>query len=277
VVIKQNNLLPAKLEVTSEAGRVYEVNLQAFESDPASNGIACYVHDISNYKEMDLTRANLVTTVSHDLRSPLTLLSGYATMLQMVGDLNQQQKEYVQKIVMGLESMLTLVKDLLNSGRIASGSDLILDDVKIGQVMDFAIHSVEPLATQKNIIIETRFDFKEDQEVRIDAALMQQALFNLLENAIKFSPFGGIVKISSAEIEGKFRVAIEDAGTGIAPLDIPKIFDKKQQTLSNENGTGKGGIGLGIVRSIVEKHGGKIWVESQLGKGSKFIFEIPQN
>ncbi len=266
---------PSAQEISLPNGRVYYTSLSAVTAEGRPVGRVCILRDITHYKELDTLKSDFVATVSHDLRAPLTLMRGYATMLQMVGELNEQQKSYLRKINLGVENMTRLVNNLLDLGRIEAGIDLQLDKVPYRDIVEAVLSSAQPQAAQKNI------NLVQDIPplpiiVEGDASLLQQALFNLVENAIKYTPVGGQVHLRLQARPNSALVVVQDTGIGIAPLDLPRLFEKFFRSGRREAYQQRGtGMGLAIVKSIAERHGGKVWVESTLGKGSSFFMEIP--
>jgi signal transduction histidine kinase/GAF domain-containing protein len=239
-------------------------------------GRMCILRDITHFKEVDSLKTEFVATVSHDLRAPLTLMRGNATMLQMVGELNEQQKNYVKKIISGIESMTSLVNNLLDLGRIEAGMALQLAPVRAIVIVNKVIANLNLQANQKNIQITAIQEEGLEPEVHVDQALIEQALYNLVENGIKFTPVGGKVMVSIKDHGSKVVFEVKDTGIGIAPLDIPKLFEKFFRMSQRDGFFQKGSsLGLSIVKSIAERHGGRVWVDSQLGKGSTFYLEVP--
>jgi two-component system phosphate regulon sensor histidine kinase PhoR len=225
---------------------------------------------------LDALKSEFVATVSHDLRSPLTLMRGYATMLEMVGDLNEQQNNYVHKIIAAVENMSRLVNNLLDLGRIEAGVDLQLEMVLVHDVVERVTGSLQLQASQKKIQLSVDIPNDTTPLLEADQALLQQALYNLVENAIKYTEPGGKVDVRvKTRLEG-IVFEVSDSGIGIAPVDLPHLFEKffrgAQREAKKQHGTG---LGLAIVKSIAERHGGRVWVESQLGKGSTFSLLIP--
>lgn len=264
-------------EIVLSNGRVYYASASLVLAEGRSVGKVCILRDITHFKELEQLKSDFVATVSHDLRSPLTLMRGYATMLQMVGDLNEQQKGYVRKIVSGVENMTKLVNNLLDLGRIETGVGLKIERVAVNEVMDEVINSLQLQAVQKDIhLTPEMIGPVEKFAVEADRALLQQALVNLVENAIKYTAVGGTVKTRLQSRSNSVLVEVQDSGIGIAPLDLPHLFEKFYRSGRREASQQRGtGLGLTIVKSIAERHGGRVWVDSQLGKGSVFSLEIP--
>jgi signal transduction histidine kinase len=203
-------------------------------------------------------------------------MRGYATMLEMVGQLNEQQTVYVRKIVNGVETMARLVNNLLDLGRIEAGIGLQVEIVPVQDIVERVVNSLQLQAAQKHIRLNADIQAQSIPLIEADQALLQQALHNLVENAIKYTrPEGKVlVRIQTQPLGIVFQVI--DNGMGISPMDLPRVFEKfyrgVQQASKDERGSG---LGLAIVKSIAERHGGRAWAESQLGKGSSFSMAIP--
>jgi two-component system phosphate regulon sensor histidine kinase PhoR len=239
-------------------------------------GRVCILRDVTHFKELDTMKTEFVNTVSHDLRSPLTLMRGYATMLEMVGELNEQQKSYTQKMILGVENMTRLVNNLLDLGRIDVGVGLQLETVPLIDIIERVTGTLQLQAAQKEIQLEVETPQNTSPLIQADPTLLQQAIYNLVENAIKYTPQGGRVS-AQLKIHGDSIVfAVRDTGIGVAPADQERLFEKFYRGGQREAREQKGsGLGLAIVKSIAEKHGGKVWLESQLGKGSTFYLQVP--
>lgn len=272
------NAPPDKLsaEVTLLNNQVYLATASPVVADGHSVGRVCILRDITHFKQLDTLKTEFVSTVSHDLRSPLTLMRGYATMLEMVGALNEQQQGYVKKIVFGVENMSRMVNNLLDLGRIDAGVGLNLQMVPVTDTAERVVNTLQPQAAQKNITLTLQLPQNTMPLVEADSALLEQAMYNLVENAIKYTPQEGRVSVRLKIIGDGIQFEVEDNGIGIAPIDQPRLFEKFYRGGQREAREQKGsGLGLAIVRSIAERHGGKVWLESQLGKGSTFFLQVP--
>jgi signal transduction histidine kinase len=190
--------------------------------------------------------------------------------------LNDQQTGYVRKIVTGVETMSKLVNNLLDLGRIEAGVDLQLEMVPIQDVVDRVVGALQLQAAQKRIQLTTEMPPHTIPLVEADQSLLQQALHNLVDNAVKYTDSGGKVGLRVSARQDRMVFEVSDTGIGIAPVDLPRLFEKffraGQKEAIKRHGTG---LGLAIVKSIAERHGGQVWVESQLGKGSSFFLSIP--
>ncbi|RMF46292.1 MAG: HAMP domain-containing protein, partial [Anaerolineae bacterium] len=255
-------------EVALPDGRVYLAIASPIAMQSRRLGRVCVLRDITHFKELDALKSEFVSTVSHDLRSPLTLIRGYTTMLAMVGDLNEQQTTYVRKITKGIESMSRLVNNLLDLGRIEAGVGLLIEKVPLQDVVDNVVEGLQLRAEHKRITLRTRLPQGGLPAIEADRALLQQALHNLVENAIKYTEPEGWVEVRVEIRENNVLMAVADNGIGIAPVDQARLFERFYRVARRghiqERGTG---LGLAIVKSIAERHGGRVWVESKLGQG----------
>lgn len=256
--------------------RVFFTTVSSVIRNDQSVGKVCLLRDITQYKEVDTFKSDIVSMVSHDLRSPLTLMRGYASMLQMVGEINEQQRSYIAKIVSGVDSMSKLVNNLLDLGRIEAGIGLKVEKTSPISLVEQVVYELQPHANQKNIELSLEYDLNRDLMIEADSALVQQALYNIVENALKYNSLGGKVNVKISSKTDFALYEISDNGIGIAPIDLPHLFEKfyrsGRREAYNQRGTG---LGLAIVKSIIEKHNGKVWVESKLGRGSSFYIQLP--
>ncbi len=263
-------------EVHFSSGRTYHVNLASLQVDGMNLGRACLMRDVTNYKEVDSRRSEFVANVSHDLRSPLVLMRGNSMMIQNMGQLNEQQKTYLSRMQTGIDGMLHLVNNLLNLDRIESGAGSEMTRISIVDLIHKVRDDLELQRVNKGIQwVEERMD--PSSYVTGDETLLYQAIYNLLENAIKFSNMSSEVILScSIENPGEVMIGVSDHGKGIAPLDIPKIFESSYRSQQREGFTQRQlAMGLHIVKKIADRHGGRVWVSSQLGRGSSFFLAIP--
>jgi PAS domain S-box-containing protein len=263
-------------EVNLEDGRIFFASVTPIESsDFHATGKVCVLWDITHYKKLDSLKSEFVSTVSHDLRMPLTLMRGYVKMISMVGTTNNQQKEYIQKIMQSADQMARLVDNLLDLGRIEAGLGLKREEVKINEIITEVVKTYRPQAMTKQITLLAD-QVQDIPSVYVDPTLLRQALTNLVDNAIRFTASGGRVSISATGEGEKLFVRVEDTGVGISPTDQARLFEKFYQIRNGDrSGEAGSGLGLAIVKSIVEQHGGRVKVESQLGVGSVFTIEIP--
>ncbi|MBK9603886.1 MAG: HAMP domain-containing protein [Anaerolineales bacterium] len=263
-------------EITLADKRTYLATASAVMVEGKQIGRVCIMRDVTHFKELDMMKSEFVATVSHDLRSPLTLMRGYATMLEMVGELNEQQQGYVKKIISGVENMSRLVNNLLDLGRIDLGVGLQVENVSVLDIIERVTGALQLQASQKNIALNVELSKDMPHAIEADQALLHQAVYNLVENAIKYTPEKERVTIRTETQPGSLTFIVEDSGIGIAADDLPRLFEKfyrgKQREARAQHGSG---LGLAIVHSIATNHGGRVWVDSEVGKGSTFYLQIP--
>jgi PAS domain S-box-containing protein len=263
-------------EITMPDGKTYLAMASPMLTEGKTVGRVCILRDVTQLKEIDTLKSDFVSTVSHDLRSPLTLMRGYATMLEMAGDLNEQQKNYARMIVQGVDNMAKLVNNLLDLGRIEFGVGLQVENIPVLDILERVTGSLQMQAKEKGISIGVEIPRDLPHAVEADAALLHQALYNLVENALKYTPQNGEVTIHLQTSPSELTFAVQDSGIGIPKNDVPRLFEKFYRGTNREALSQRGtGLGLAIVKSIAERHGGNVWVESELGKGSTFYLQIP--
>ncbi len=257
--------------------RVYFATVSSVKSNETEIGRVCILRDITHFKELDALKSEFVATVSHDLRAPLTLINGYLTMLEMVGQINERQSHYIAQIQHGVQNMTQLVNNLLDLGRIEAGVGLQLQLVSVLDIIDEVAKRWQPHAERKHITLKTEIAPDTPPLIEADPVLLDRALHNLVDNAIKYTPSGGtVVILGQAEGHNKVLLGVQDSGVGISPIDQPRLFEKFFRITRRDAPREKGsGLGLAIVKSIVERHHGRVWVESQLGEGSTFFIELP--
>jgi PAS domain S-box-containing protein len=273
-------LVEAKDNVTREVelpgGRVLYANVTSIRGDDKqAMGRVAFLRDITHLKELDEMKTEFVNTVSHDLRSPLTYMRGYVTMLPMVGELNTKQTEYVNKILGGVDQMTELVVDLLNLARIESDLAQLAEPVKLNDLVNSVARIYRTRAMGKGL--QFRLELAEHLPVLTgDPALLRQAITNLVDNGVKYTLKGEVV-IRTFVDKSDVIVQVKDSGPGVSQTDQVRLFEKFYRVKRRDAVEVKGsGLGLAIVKSVVERrHGGRVWVESQLGVGSSFFIALP--
>jgi PAS domain S-box-containing protein len=264
------------VEIRLDKGQIMFASISDIHSpNEGTSGRVCVLWDITHYKKLDTLKSEFVSTVSHDLRAPLTLMRGYATMLGMVGAMNEQQKEFISKILTSADQMGELIGNVLDLGRIEAGVGLDVETIPLGSILDSVLDTYRPQAVNKQITLDV--DLEEEMEpVEVDATLIRQAIANLVDNALKYTPADGHVTIHAEQREEFQIVQVTDNGMGIAPTDQARLFEKFYRARGRETLSIKGsGLGLAIVKSIIQQHGGRVSVESKLGEGSTFTIWFP--
>jgi signal transduction histidine kinase/FixJ family two-component response regulator len=265
--------LAQSMEVPLDDGRTFNATL----THVPGVGRVAFMQDITHLKELDRMKSEFVSTVSHDLRSPLTSIRGFVDLLVVAGKLNEQQLEFVDKVKKGVGDITALIDDLLDIGRIEAGVDLMMEacalDGIIREVTDNLRGEVE--TKEQSLHLEL---LPELPPVWGNRMRLSQVISNLVGNALKYTPDGGSITVKAMEEGGQVLVSVNDTGVGIPPADLPHIFDKFYRVQSKETEDISGtGLGLSIVKSVIEKHNGRIWVDSELGVGSTFTFILPRH
>lgn len=222
-------------------------------------------------------KSNFLATMSHELRTPLNSMIGFSDLLaeQTAGPLTAKQERFVERIRESSRHLLALVNDILDLSKIEAGRlELNYESFPIGVVAGEVISTVRPLAAAKRI--ELGADLSEDFTICADRVRLKQVLWNLLSNAIKFTPLEGRVHLVARPEASLVCFSVIDTGIGITLQEHESIFEPFHQLPAPTLGVSEGtGLGLSITKLLVEQHGGRIWVESEPGKGSRFHFTLP--
>ena len=227
--------------------------------------------------EANEAKSRFLANMSHELRTPLNAIIGFADVLgqHMFGELNAKQGEYVSDIVASGRHLLSLINDILDLSKVEAGR-MTLEPAAFslrGALTD-GVTMVRENASRHRIGLSV--DVAPDVDVvTADERKIRQVVFNLLSNAVKFTPDGGRVTVTAARAPGEVRVAVADTGVGIAVEEQGRVFEEFAQTKDGEHAAEGTGLGLTLSKRLVELHGGRIWVESQVGKGSTFTFALP--
>jgi PAS domain S-box-containing protein len=228
-------------------------------------------------EENSRMKSEFLANMSHELRTPLTAIIGFSDVLknEIFGELNDKQKRHVQHINNGGKHLLDLINDILDLAKVEAGKmELNLEMLAISDIIEDIRSSVSPMAAKKNIELKIINNI-EAQEMSADKMKFKQIMLNLLSNAIKFTPENGKVLVTAKKKDGEITISVSDTGIGISKEMYESIFNPFMQVdSSNKREYGGTGLGLALVKQLVEMHGGKIWVESEEGKGSTFTFTI---
>ncbi|MBN2391312.1 MAG: HAMP domain-containing protein [Anaerolineae bacterium] len=272
---KDEQQLPT-VEVPIDDRRTYYASIAPITGTEGTTlGMVAVMRDVTHFKELDEMKSEFVATVSHDLRAPLTFIRGYATMLVMVGDLNEKQHDYLERILEGIDQMSALIGDLLNLRRIEAGVGIRQEPCRLGLILVEAVDTMRARATSKGVTL--RLEPTEGAPtVTGDRTLLRQAVSNLVDNAIKYTPAPGQVSVGLETTPHEAVIHISDTGIGIAPEDQVRLFEKFYRIKRRETGNIQGtGLGLALVKSIIERHGGRVWAESVPNQGSSFYIALP--
>lgn len=291
--IKEKTLRDKVIESLTEKTTGYKFDFEMQSDDPEhprimrartsvildpeqrETGIVTIIHDVTLEREVDRMKTEFISTAAHELRTPLTSIQGFSEILLMRENLKPEEKKkfltYINKQAVALAG---IVNDLLDISRIESGRGFTLEKVlcNAGDAIknsllyfqeQYSNHTFEAILPEKPV------------SLFVDKEKMEQVLKNLLSNAVKYSPEGGLIRVIGKVSADHYLVSIEDQGLGMTPEQVDKIFDKFYRADASSTAIEGTGLGMTIVMHIVEAHGGKVWVESELGKGTTVRFTIP--
>jgi signal transduction histidine kinase len=234
------------------------------------------------YKEIEAAsrhKSEFLANMSHELRTPLNAIIGFSEVLveKMFGELNPKQEEYLQDILTSGRHLLSLINDILDLSKVEAGRmELEPSAFDLPAALEGCLTLVRERTTQHGMALTLTFDERVG-EVVADERKVRQVVLNLLSNAVKFTPDGGRVAVGVTRVDGGVEIAVSDTGIGIAPEDQVAVFEEFRQVGGDQARKSEGtGLGLALARKFVELHGGRIWLTSEVGKGSTFAFTIPE-
>jgi|AGTN01.3.fsa_nt_gi PAS domain S-box len=242
---------------------------------PDERTFFCVMHDISAQKEAERMKQEVVAMITHDLRTPLTVIENFLEMLSMgaLGDMNEKGTRLLSLAERGSRRMMGLINDLLDIEKIKAGMmELDQSNVPVSDIFEEAAESLSGWATDHGVTLKCE---PTDLVAHVDGDRICRVVSNLVSNAVKYSPAYTEVNVSASQNNGNITIAIRDQGRGIPQDKIATIFNRFEQVRSTEDQKTGSGLGLAICKAIVELHGGTIGVESEEGRGSTFTFQIP--
>ncbi|WP_444685170.1 ATP-binding protein [Alkalicoccus luteus] len=274
MVHRQSGSASHEFTIQHEEGSVvYSVyGTPVFDDDKRIGTIFVY-RDRTRESELDRMKSELVSTVSHELRTPLSSVLGFTELLLKKELKPERQKKYITTIHKEAKRLTNLINDFLDLQRMEAGSQPYrMENIQLDQLVLETMYQFRHVTTHELLFEDTAGGVT----VEADGERMQQVLTNLISNAVKFSPEGGAVKVKLAAQEDLLRLSVSDEGLGIPEAEIARLFQKFQRIdQSDRRNIGGTGLGLAICREIVEKHGGRIFVDSVEGTGSTFTVELP--
>jgi two-component system, NtrC family, sensor kinase len=232
-------------------------------------------------RELELAsqhKSEFLANMSHELRTPLNAIIGFSEVLsqRMFGEINDKQAEYLADILESGRHLLSLINDILDLSKIEAGRlELERGEFDLPGAIQNALILVRERAQRRGVALDRSIDERLGT-IHGDERKVKQVLLNLLSNALKFTPEGGRIDVRASVRNGAVEVSVTDTGVGIAPEDQEAVFEEFRQVGSAAKKVEGTGLGLAISRTFIELHGGRIWVESEVGKGSTFTFTLPQ-
>jgi len=275
-VLKDGQSVNQRIQLSGPAYRSLEVQAAPLAS-PTRPGVIAIVHDITDLERLERVRKDFVANVSHELRTPLTAIRGYAeTLLDGALEDQENNRRFLEIIKAHAIRLNNISADLLVLSELESGRPQAEPErISIRSAVESALRTVEAEARVRGVAL--RSEQLNEAEVLGDRVRLEQVLVNLLDNAIKFNRPGGDLWVETTRASDSLvRIVIADTGIGIPSEDVPRIFERFYQVdKARSRAVGGTGLGLSIVKHVVERMNGTIQVESMLGKGSKFIVQIP--
>ena len=241
-------------------------------------GVLIVLHDVSQLRRLENIRREFVANVSHELRTPITSIKGFVEALQDGAvDNPEEARRFLTIISRQVKSLLAIIEDLLSLSRIEKESEegsLLVTKVVVDEVINAACDVCRAASNDKQIELEVVNS--ENLQVMANPTLLEQAIVNLIQNAIKYSEAGKLVRVAAEAGEDEVKISVSDQGWGIAESELPRIFERFYRIdKGRDRKSGSTGLGLAIVKHVVSAHRGQIKVESTLGSGSCFMISIP--
>lgn len=268
------------MEWQNDSGQVFAPRVSEMHDEQGHlSGRVLVLRDITRYKNLRENQADFVSTVSHDLRSPLTYMSGYIDMLPMVGDLNEKQSGFFEKIANGVMHMRDLVEKILDASRLDPEGNYQLhrEPCDVAKLVNEVVNTHLPPAEKKSL----RFTAEIAPGLpvlNLDEMMVKRALNNLTDNAIKYTPEGGQIVVQAGIEDNNLVLSVQDNGLGITPENQKILFERFRRVRRREFQQIKGsGLGLYVVRRVAELHGGKASVVSMEQQGSQFFIRLPMD
>jgi signal transduction histidine kinase/ActR/RegA family two-component response regulator len=284
-MLRENQIVGVLVVRRKSTGSFSDETLEFLQSFAAQSALA--LHNARLFRELETKGSELeiasrhksefLASMSHELRTPLNAVIGFSEVLleRMFGDINERQEEYLRDIWSSGKHLLELLNEILDLSKVEAGQmQLDVTTFPVREALEYALAMLRERALLHQV--ELDLDVAVDVGVvEADELRFKQVVLNLLTNAVKFTPDGGRIVVRARSQEGELLVAVTDTGIGIPEEDRERIFESFQQGgrgASNEEGTG---LGLTVCRRMLELHGGRIWIESEVGKGSTFTFALP--
>jgi signal transduction histidine kinase len=286
-LLRENKILGALAVNRKSAGEFPAETIELLKTFATQSALA--IQNARLFHEIEIKSRELATAsqhkseflanMSHELRTPLNAILGFSEVLQerMFGEINEKQAEYLADILESGRHLLGLINDILDLSKIEAGRmELEPSEFDLPSAIENTLILVRERAQRRGIKLGQTLDERLGP-IHADERKVKQVLLNLLSNALKFTPEGGRIDVRAALQDGVAEISVSDTGVGIAPEDQDAVFEEFRQVGSAAKKVEGTGLGLAISRKFVELHGGKIWVCSEVGKGSTFSFTLPHS
>ncbi len=276
-VLREGRACKKEFVLHNLGGKTVETNIVPVRDETGAQGALVVLNDISELKRLETIRKDFIANVSHELRTPLSAISGFAETLMVENEDNPAVLQFSRIIYEEAQRMTRMVNSLLQLSRLESaGVELDLQEIDMGMLLHSVSQSMEPRLAEKKVSIKHDLP-AEGLKVRADRDRLVQVLVNLLDNAIRFSPEGGTVTVRATPSRDEVLVEVIDEGPGLGQEEASRVFERFYR-VDRARTRGKGGVGLGlsIVKHIIELHGGRVGVRSTPGRGSVFYFTLPR-
>ncbi|MBX3065833.1 MAG: PAS domain-containing sensor histidine kinase [Anaerolineae bacterium] len=269
-------------------GLIFSVRVSALDTSSSANGngdgaaddetgFLLLFRDVTRYRKQLQEMSTFVGTLAHDLRTPLTYMSGFASMIPMVGDLNDKQKGFQEKITTGINQLADLVEKVLDVRKLDDEGNYQLhrEPADVVKLVSDVISTHSNAAEKKTLTLQAEID-PDLPILNLDEMMLKRAINNLVDNAVKYTPNSGKITLIAEIHDNHLILAVRDTGLGISAENKKKLFGQFQRIRRKEHMQIKGsGLGLYIVKAVAVRHGGDAWVESKEGAGSTFYISIP--
>jgi signal transduction histidine kinase len=267
-------------EWSPEVGMIYLPQVSSHFDEVRGGYRIIFLRDLSELRQLGRNQNQFVRIVSHDLRSPLTSILGFAAMLEQgaAGELNERQKQFAGKVLAGIEQLTRLVENIQDAGRFDPETgfyEMERTPCDVGELVERVASQLVIPAEKPNLRLTVAID-ETIPIIHADSNMLEKAVLNLIDNAMKYTPDGGLVAVSARRDGERVIITVHDDGLGISPEDQERLFQRHVRIPRQEFKKIKGsGLGLFIVRSVAQRHDGQAWVESELNHGSKFFIALP--
>jgi two-component system phosphate regulon sensor histidine kinase PhoR len=278
--LDSNEPIEGDIVLRGEPGRILQAHGTALR-DAVGKGIGAVIvlNDITSFRRLENVRRDFVANVSHELKTPITSIKGFVeTLLDGALENPEDAERFLRIIAKQADRLHAIIDDLLSLSKIEQSEesgDIDLEESLVQEVLQTAITSCEPQAREKAIMLELVCD--PELSARMNAPLLEQAVVNLLDNAVKYSDPGALVRVTASTNDGELTIAVRDNGCGIPADELPRIFERFYRVdKARSRKQGGTGLGLSIVKHIVNVHRGRVTVESTIGRGSTFSIKLPR-